>query len=63
MPQDLGGVWILYSKGIFRISMHKMHFVKNMRCLVGILGNAKWQNAFCKFSFLVQKSDPLKNGF
>ena len=38
---DLGGVWILYLKVISRIFMHRMHSAKSLRCLVGILENAK----------------------
>jgi hypothetical protein len=34
-------VWILYLKVISRIFMHRMHFAKNLRCLVGILEIAK----------------------
>ena len=41
IEDDLGGVWILYSKQLSWISMHKMHSKKNTTCLVGILTNAK----------------------
>jgi hypothetical protein len=37
----LAYVWILYLKVISRIFMHRMHSVKNLRCLIGILENAK----------------------
>jgi hypothetical protein len=37
----LGCVWILYLKVISRIFMHKMYYAKNLKCLVGILENAK----------------------
>jgi hypothetical protein len=34
-------VWILYLKVISRIFMNRIHSVKNPKCLVGILKNAK----------------------
>ena len=39
--KNLGAVWILYLKVILWIFMHRMHFAKNLRYLVGILKNAK----------------------
>ena len=41
MIVSLASVWILYLKVISRIFMYRMHFAKNLRCLVGILKNAK----------------------
>jgi hypothetical protein len=38
---SLACVWIFYLKVISRIFMHRMHSAKNLRCLVGILENAK----------------------
>jgi hypothetical protein len=37
----LAYVWILYLKVILQIFMYRMHSAKNLRCLVGILENAK----------------------
>ena len=34
-------VWILYLKVISQIFMHRIYSPKNLRCLVGILENAK----------------------
>ena len=39
---NLACVWILYLKVISRIFMYRMHFAKNLRCLVRILDNAKY---------------------
>ena len=61
---QLGDAWILYSKHLFRISMHKMHSKKKKHCIFG------WdfdkykidsrQNVFCKFTILEQKSESKK---
>jgi hypothetical protein len=60
---DLGGIWILYSKVIFRISMHKIYSAKT-KMFGWDFGKYKMhsrKNAFYKFSFLKQKSESKKN--
>ena len=37
---DFVTCWILYSKQLFRIFMHKIYSKKMLKCLVGNLGNA-----------------------
>jgi hypothetical protein len=41
MPHHVACVWILYLKVISWIFIHRMHSAKNLKCLVGILENAK----------------------
>jgi hypothetical protein len=45
-------VWILYLKVISHIFMHKMHFTKNLRCLVGIFENVK-----CILQILISRAE------
>ena len=48
----LACVWILYLKVISRIFMHRIHSAKNLRCLVGILENAK-----CILQILISRAE------
>ena len=64
---QLGDAWILYSKHLFRISMHKMHSKKkNIAYLVGILINTKQilgKMYFANSQFQSRSQNPKNCGF